>query len=129
MEPIRDLSWMAQLSGGRILERFSLYGYAATALHLGGGTEGGKGTYRYRILFAQPGERRPVYAVNLESSLLGAWLLTEQEGSAHRVVSHLEAPPDYDDFRILALERAAARLVEVPVPSAGTTAPRDGSGK
>ncbi len=117
MEPIRDLSWMAQLALGP-LERFELNGWAVAAVGTGAGSAaaGGKGaqrsgsTYRFRLLFSEPADRRPVYAVNLENSILGGWVISEQEGSTHRIVDRLSLPLSYEEFRIRALERALERL-------------------
>lgn len=113
METIRDLSWIAQLSTGEILERFEVGGLSAVAL-LVPAREGPKGSaYRYRMLFSEKGERHPVYAVNLEASILGEWMITEQRGSEHRVVSRLPSPIDYEKFRVLALERALPKIEEI----------------
>jgi hypothetical protein len=119
MEPIRDLSWMAQLALGA-LERFELNGWAVAAVGAvhggGGGLQGSKGssrggsTYRFRLLFSEPGDRRPVYAINLESSILGGWVISEQEGATHRILDRLPMPLAYEEFRIRALERALTRL-------------------
>jgi hypothetical protein len=110
---------MAQLALGA-LERFELNGWAVAAVgsvHSGGsGSLGGKestrggSTYRFRLLFSEPGDRRPVYAINLESSILGGWVISEQEGPTHRIVQRLTAPLSYEDFRIRALERALTKL-------------------
>jgi hypothetical protein len=109
---------MAQLALGA-LERFELNGWAVAAV---GTVRGGTGslagkdisrggsTYRFRLLFSEPGDRRPVYAINLESSILGGWIISEQEGSTHRIVERLSTPLTYEDFRIRALERALVRL-------------------
>ena len=110
MEPIRDLSWMAQTASGETLERFELNGYSALALLVSAHGADRGGAFRYRILFFQAGERRPVYAVNLETSILGDWMLTEQEGDDHRVARRLPGPLDYEGFRVAALERAILRL-------------------
>lgn len=119
MEPIRDLSWMAQVALGT-LERFELNGWAVAAVGTrhgtgntaGGGQDSRRGgsTYRFRLLFSEPGDRRPIYAINLESSILGGWVISEQEGSTHRIVDRLAMPLTYEEFRIRALERALERL-------------------
>jgi hypothetical protein len=51
-----------------------------------------------------------VYAINLESSILGGWVISEQEGPTHRIVQRLSSPLSYEDFRICALERALTKL-------------------
>ncbi len=110
MEPIADLSWMAQSAAGETLERFDLCGLSATAVLVAPREDERGGTYRYRLLFAEAGERHPVYAVNLESSILGEWLVTEQLGSEHRIVHRLPGLVGYERFRVLALDRAVAIL-------------------
>lgn len=110
---------MAQLALGA-LERFELNGWAVTAVGTrhGAGNAAGTGretqrtgsTYRFRLLFSEPGDRRPVYAINLESSILGGWVISEQEGVTHRIVDRLAMPLSYEEFRIRALERALERL-------------------
>lgn len=110
MEPIRDLSWMAHLAGGETLERFELYGYRAVAVRVDAKASRRGETYRYRLFFTPPAERHPIYAINLETSILGEWMLTEQVGTGHRIVKRLPSPLDYDTFRVLALERAVEAL-------------------
>ncbi len=113
MESIKDLSWVAHLAGGIILERFTLNGYSVVSLRIrtSGGPSGA--TYRYRMLFSEPGDRSPIYAVNLEASLLGDWVLTEQEADSHRVIGHAEGTEDYDSFRIHALEQALHHFSQI----------------
>ena len=107
MEPIRDMTWMAQLAFGT-LERFRLNTWEAIAVsgekrvaasHTGN-------TYRYRLLFFEGQNRHPVYAVNLERTILGDWMLSEQAGPEHRVLERLQGPLSYEQFRIKALEHA-----------------------
>jgi len=108
---------MAQLALGA-LERFELNGWAVAAVGTihGAGSPSGKSssrggsTYRFRLLFSEPGDRRPIYAVNLESSILGGWVISEQEGPTHRILERLTTPLSYEDFRIRALEHALTRL-------------------
>ncbi|OHE65148.1 MAG: hypothetical protein A2Y36_17010 [Treponema sp. GWA1_62_8] len=109
MEPIRDLSWMAQMANGP-LERFELEGFSVAAVSGSPSHDRTGSSVRFRLLFTQAGDHRPVYAVNLERSILGEWLLTEQERDAHRIFARLSAPLAYDEFRIRALERALQKL-------------------
>ena len=109
MDAIKDLSWMAQMASGP-LERFELEGFSVAAVSGAPSRDRMGASTRFRLLFMQAGDHRPVYAVNLERSILGEWLLTEQEGNAHRIVARLAAPLAYDEFRIKALERALGRL-------------------
>jgi hypothetical protein len=110
METIGDLSWMGQLAGGA-LERFDLRGFSIAVVSPTGSRASVRGgTYLFRLLASPPGDRRPVYAINLESSILGDWLLTEQIGHAHSVLEHLAAPLSHEEFRIRALERLLSRF-------------------
>ncbi len=109
MEPIRDMSWMAQMANGP-LERFELEGFSVAAVSGAPSRDRTGASVRFRLLFTESGDHRPVYAVNLERSILGEWLLTEQVGDAHRIVSRLDSPLAYDAFRIRALERALKEL-------------------
>ncbi|MDL2228911.1 hypothetical protein LJC14_01545 [Treponema sp. OttesenSCG-928-L16] len=112
MEAIKDLAWRAQMSLGT-LERFELNGWSVVAVGFERSSAAGGSTppslfssYRYRLLFFPKGGKEPVYALNLERSILGDWIIGEQEGKNHRVVEHLSLLPSYSDFRIRALERA-----------------------
>ena len=110
MEPIQDLSWIAQANGGETLERFDLSGYSVVSILVSAHAGNRGATYRYRMLFSEKDSRRPMYAVNLESSILGEWLITEQLGKDHRIIHRLPNAVDYERFRVLALERAVAKL-------------------
>lgn len=114
MEPIQDLSWIAQAGGGETLERFDLSGYSAVSILVSARADHRSGTYRYRMLFSEKDARRPVYAINLETSILGEWLITEQIGKEHRILHRLPNVVDYERFRVLALERAVSKLEKKP---------------
>jgi len=104
MEGLKDLSWMSQVTFGT-LERFEVGGYSVVAV------AGSKGaTYQYRLLFFESGANTPFYAINLERTILGDGILTEQLGSQHRTLEHLAQPHNYEAFRIKALERALSYL-------------------
>jgi len=120
VEAIRDLSWMAQLSRGA-LERFELNGYSVCAVSshhaspahapsASGNRSSTGATYLYRLLFFEAGEHRPFYAVNLESSILGAWTISAQESTSHHILERLNSLPSYEQFRIKALEYALPHL-------------------
>jgi hypothetical protein len=114
LEPIQDLSWIAQAAGGETLERFELSGYSVVSILVSARADHRNGTYRYRMLFSEKNDRRPVYAVNLESSILGEWIITEQIGKEHRILHRLPSVADYERFRVLALDRAVAKLAKKP---------------
>ena len=107
MEPIRDLTWIAQRAFGT-LEQFELEGRRVLAVN--GSVKGEGSGYKYRLLFFDPKDSKPGYAVNLETSILGEWVLSEQEGPVHRIITHLKGSLNYDEFRIKALERAIEQL-------------------
>ncbi len=102
---------MAQMAFGA-LERFSLKDREAVAVSGEKQATAARAghTYRYRILVFEGSSRHPVYAVNLETSILGGWMLSEQDGPRHRVLERLAAPLPYDQFRIRALEYALSAL-------------------
>jgi len=118
MEPIRDLTWMAQKAFGT-LEQFQLYGWSVTAVEVAKKSAPGsartkpQGGFVYRLLFFHPPQSSPVYAVDLETSILGDWVISEEEGPSHRVVQRLSGPLGYEDFRIKALERALQRIAGI----------------
>lgn len=128
MEPIRDISWMAQKAFGT-LERFELDSWSVLAVKgTTGSTSSGK-TYKYRLLFFKKHETRPVYAVNLEASILGEWVISEQHDTAHSIIHRLSAPITYDEFRIMALERAISFLDEQKTPIKIKNSAKDTKGK
>lgn len=104
MEVLRDISWISQVALGP-LERFELEGYSVIAVS---GHKGG--TYQYRLLFFEAHEQRPFYAINLERTILGDGILTEQIGAQHHTLEHLTQAHNYETFRIKALERALSFL-------------------
>ncbi|WP_304226143.1 hypothetical protein [Gracilinema caldarium] len=104
MEGLSDLSWMSQVALGT-LERFEVEGYQVVAV------AGSKGaTYQYRLLFFEKTSNHPFYAINLERTILGDGVLTEQIGSQHHTLEHIPLPRNYEEFRIKALERALSFL-------------------
>jgi hypothetical protein len=104
MEGLKDLSWMSQVALGP-LERFEVEGYSVVAV------SGSKGaTYQYRLLFFEPDAKVPFYSINLERTILGDSIVTEQLGPQHRTLEHLAQPHNYEAFRIKALERALSYL-------------------
>ncbi|MDR0389903.1 MAG: hypothetical protein LBH73_07520 [Spirochaetaceae bacterium] len=131
MEPIQDLSWRAQMALGT-LERFEFNQWSVTAVGPETGlskTEARSGkagsrkektarsplfnTCRFRLLFFPKDGTEPVYTVNMETSILGDWVLAEQEGKNRHILGHLSSALHYEDFRIRALEYAMTRLEEL----------------
>ena len=110
MEPIADFSWMKDLLNGEVVERIALGNYRAIALQLEGSDELHRSQYHYRLLVFPRMENKPVLALNLETSLLGASCLTEQIGSGHQILGDAEEEMAYESFRSWALERARAEL-------------------
>ncbi len=110
MEPIADFSWMKDLLTGEVVERIALGNYRAIALQMEGSDELHRSQYHYRLLIFPRMENKPVLALNLETSLLGAPCLTEQLGSGHQILGDAEEEMAYESFRNWALERARAEL-------------------
>ena len=110
MEPIADFSWMKDLLTGQVVERFPLGDYRAVAVQMESSDERRHSQYHYRLLIFPQKFNKPVLALNLETSLLGASCLTEQTGSGHQILADAEEEMAYEEFRRWALERARADL-------------------
>jgi len=110
MEPIEDFSWMKDLITGEVVERIPLGGFRAIAVENRASDEMHHSQYRYRLLVFPRMENKPVLALNLETSLLGASCLTEHAGAGHQVLGDAEEEMPYPDFRRWALERARLEL-------------------
>ncbi|MDR1177595.1 MAG: hypothetical protein LBK64_02070 [Spirochaetaceae bacterium] len=119
MEPVQDLAWRAQTALGT-LERFELNQWSVTAVGLEKGLPARRekepplfASCRFRLLFFPKGGTEPVYTVNMETSILGDWVLAEQEGKNRHIIDHIPSPLHYGEFRIRALEHAVTRLEEL----------------
>jgi hypothetical protein len=115
---------MAQKAFGT-LEQFKLNDWSVTAVEVSKKRAPGsarsmskpQGGFLYRLLFFHPPQSSPLYAVDLETSILGDWVISEEEGQVHRVVQRLSGPLGYEDFRIRALERALERIAGIDGPT------------
>lgn len=105
MVPIRDFSWMKHLTRGTVLEKFPFRGYRAVAIKVPDRSDR-HNTFQYRLLFFQGQAHKPVLSLNLESSILGAWILTEHTGMEHLNLGHVEEGMSYSDFKHWALDQA-----------------------
>ncbi|MDR1212349.1 MAG: hypothetical protein LBK40_08985 [Spirochaetaceae bacterium] len=131
MEPVQDLAWRAQTALGT-LERFELNQWSVTAVGLEKALPSRQDTLfsqkaparrkkepplfatcRFRLLFFPKGGSEPVYTINMETSILGDWVLAEQEGKNRHIIGHIPSPLHYGEFRIRALEHAVTRLEEL----------------
>lgn len=110
MEPIQDISWMKQMLYGQVREKFTFRDYSAVSLELEHEKRGFNDPYRYRILFFPKNDRRPVLALNMESTILGACNLTEHAGSNHRNYGPVDETFGYDEFKAWALQRAREEI-------------------
>lgn len=110
MESIGDISWMRQMLYGRVLEEFTVGEYSAVSLELEHEKHGFKDPYRYRILFFPKNNRKPVLALNMESTILGSRNLTEHSGPNHRNYGPVDEDFGYDEFKAWALSRAKEEL-------------------
>ncbi|HSV56154.1 MAG TPA: hypothetical protein VLH39_03490 [Magnetospirillaceae bacterium] len=113
MEPLRDLSWMRFLLTGTPAEKVARPGYTASFAAVPRTKDRHLERYRYRAFFFKPGVRGPVLAVNLESDILGGYLLTVDDARGRSVLSRYGWEPAYDEFRSLALEEADRRFSAV----------------
>jgi hypothetical protein len=122
MEHIADQSWMKHLYDGRVIERFR-HGNVEVVTVEPNRKPGSTDPVAYRMLFfsaAKPGSNEapsPLYAINLESAMLGGWVLTEQRSDSHRVEARFDEPLSYEAFRdtALALLRHEERSGESPM--------------
>lgn len=110
MQAISDLTWLKHLTTGRVLERFPFEQHQAVALRISATGGSSLDQYHLRILFFPPDSSRPVLSLNLESSILGEYLLTLQSGSEHRVFGRVTEPMSYPDFKRWALQVAREEL-------------------
>ena len=110
MDPINDFSWIKHLHTGEIIERFTLGEYRAIAIRIPTTDRSPINQYRYRMLFFPAAEHKPVFAVNLEFSILGSYMLTQQRGSQHLKYDQADESTSYEEFRRRAVERACGEL-------------------
>lgn len=108
MEALRDLSWMRLLYSVGPAERFKLGRFRVLALVVPPTPAHHNERYRYRLLCFEGLASSPCVAVNMESDLLGAWLLTVQSGATRRVAASFDALPPYERFRELAMPLVSA---------------------
>ena len=110
MEPIQDISWMRQMLYGRVLEKFSYEEFSAVSIELEHEKQGFRDPYRYRILFFPKNDRKPVLAMNMESTILGSCNLTEHSGGEHRNFGPVDETFSYEDFKSWALSKAKEEI-------------------
>ena len=100
---------MQQMRQGRVRERFEYDRYKAVALEVSQAPTH-RSAYHYRMLFFPKKSEKPVLSLNLESSILGSYCLTEQAGGEHRNLGSSEESLSYEDFKKWALGRAKKKL-------------------
>ena len=110
MEPIADMSWMKHLFTGKVVERFRLGDFHATAIRIPESEKQSWNQYHIRILFFQGKGAKPVFALNLETSILGSLCLTEQHGQEHLNLGHAKEGMTYKEFKEWALSCAEQDL-------------------
>ena len=113
MEPIADLSWMKHLFTGEVVEQFSYGGFRVTAVRIPETEKQPWNQYHIRILFFPNMASKPVFALNLETSILGSLCLTEQYGHEHLNLGHAKEGISYEEFKDWALTYADQELTEV----------------
>ncbi len=124
MEPLRDLTWMRHLLTGPPAERVERPGYAAVFVVIPRTRERHLERYRYRAFVFEPAARSPVLAVNLESDILGEYILTLEDARGRSVLDRFDREPSYEEYRNRVLEEAGQRMP----PGIPATRPRGGSG-
>lgn len=110
MQAISDLTWLKHLMIGRVMEEITLGPYRAIALRLPDTAEQAQAQYHFRLLVFSGETTRPVLSFNLESSILGGYLLTGQVGGEHRTYGPGQEDMDYSAFRSWALGKAEEEL-------------------
>ncbi len=124
MEPLRDLTWMRHLLTGPPAERVERPGYAAVFVAIPRTKERHLERYRFRAFVFEPSARSPVLAVNLESDILGEYILTLEDARGRSVLDRFDREPSYEEYRNRVLEEAGRRM-----PPGGPAArPRGGAG-
>ncbi len=113
MEAISDFTWMRDLRIGRVLERFDFEDYRVVAVSVPSTEERPLNQFHFRLLFFPKNANRPVLALNLESSILGSYCLTEQSGGRHLNVGRAQESMSYGEFKQWALTQAQQDLVNV----------------
>lgn len=116
MDILGDRTWMKYLYAGGAAERFSWGPYSLAGVI---SPERGGERYRYRLFAFEAGAGAPFAAINLESDLLGAWKLTAELGRERSVLAAMDAPPDYEAFRGMAVAALAKLAPTSPGAQAG----------
>ncbi len=100
---------MQQMLNGNVRERFSYEDYRAVALELPS-TGLRKSAYHYRLLFFPKDQMKPILSLNVESSILGSYCLTEQAGANHINLGPTDFELSYEKFKDWALKEAGRVL-------------------
>lgn len=116
MEPLRDLTWMKYLLAGPLAEKVEKTGYSAAFVSVPRTKERHNERYRYRAFFFEPSGKSPVLAVNLESDILGEFILTVEDSRERGVLDRYDLEPPFDEFRAKALEEANRRIPPASSP-------------
>ncbi len=110
VEPIYDLSWIKQMVLGEVVEKFNFHEYNVVAIKLSKKDENHHLPYFYRLLFFPENNNKPVLSLNLETSIMGAFFLTEHMGKYHKKIKTADEKMPYPEFREWALGLAFAEL-------------------
>jgi hypothetical protein len=113
---------MRYLLTGPPAERVERAGYAAVFVAIPRTKERHLERYRYRAFLFEPAARSPVLAVNLESDILGEYILTLEDARERSVLDRFDREPSYEEYRNRVLEEAGRKMPP------GGTAPRPLSG-
>lgn len=126
MDFLTDRTWMKYLYAGGAAERFSWGPYSLAGVI---SPERGGERYRYRLFAFEAGASSPFAAINLETDLLGAWKLTLELGRERSVLASMDAPPDYESFRAMAVAALAKLAPTGPAAPAGQRRAGRGPGR
>ena len=114
VEPLRDLTWIKYLLRGPPVERLERKGYTVSLVSVPRTTERHNERYRYRAFVFEASGKIPVLAVNLESDILGEYMLTVEDARERQVRTRYDGEPSFEEFRAKALEEADHRFKAHP---------------
>ena len=113
MLPLRDLAWMRYLLTGPPAEKVERKAFTASFIAVPRTSLRHFERYRYRAFIFEPSARSPVLAVNLESDILGEFLLTVEDARDRTVLDRYDRELSYEEFRNRSLEEADQRIPPV----------------
>jgi len=109
---------MKYLLASPLAEKVEKTGYSAALVSVPRTKERHNERYRYRAFFFEPSGKSPVLAVNLESDILGEYILTVEDARERGVLARYDLEPPFEEFRARAMEEAD-RIMQSGVSPSG----------